>query len=75
VFLFEHNNFGGRFIRITSGVSGTPVEVSSLGSHMHDRLSSVPVVNHGLSSVRISANDLTSAAESALDGFNVSRVR
>ena len=30
VFLFEHNNFGGRFIRITSGVSGTPVEVSSL---------------------------------------------
>ena len=42
---------------------------------MHDRLFSVPVVNHGLSSVRISANDLTSAAESALDGFNVSGVR
>ena len=74
VFLFEHSNFGGRFTRITGDVSGKPVEVSSLGGHMNDRLSSVLVVNNGLSSVRISANDLTSAAESALEGFNVSGV-
>jgi hypothetical protein len=69
VTLFDGSPMSGRSVRI-SGADGASVRVSNIGAWMNDRASSFIVANHGTASLRLTANDLRTLVQDALDGMD-----
>lgn len=67
VYLYEHPDLSGRYVRVTGFEDGGRMNVRSLGGWMNDRLSAVQLVNHGTASVRVTADMLRALVEPALD--------
>lgn len=69
LFLYDESPLEGRFLRIT-GADNSLIRVSSIGSFMNDRPSSMVFVNHGTVSAKSSIAALAAQIESALDGLD-----
>jgi hypothetical protein len=69
LYLYDESPLEGRFVRIT-GADNATVRVSSIGTFMNDRPSSMMLVNHGTASAKKTLAGLRLQIQSALDALD-----
>ena len=74
IYLFQHSNFDGRYLKITGKPNGEQHSISYIGNHLNDKVSSIRVENHGTASVLISQQELEALAASEVGSINVDGV-
>lgn len=66
VYFYENSDFSGKYLKVTGRTNGAQVDVSSVGSQMNDKISSILAVQHGRASALITPAKLVEMASSEI---------